>query len=339
MVFSSLTFLFFFLPAAVIGNYLLPKPVRNYWLLAASLFFYGWGAHKFLLVMIASIVCNYLLARWISACASPRARKAILILAVVFNLSILFYNKYMNLLTRMLNTYVSGSIPRTGIALPIGISFFTFQTLSYVIDVYRGTVAAQRNVYHLGLYISFFPQLIAGPIVRYADIAAQIEDRTVTLKQFCAGVRRFMMGFSMKILLANSLAVVADQAFGQCHTDAAGLSPAFAWIGAFAYALQIFFDFSGYSSMAIGLGKMFGFEFMENFNLPYMAGTVTDFWRRWHISLSRWFRDYVYIPLGGSRVDKKWKLIRNLFVTWILTGFWHGASFRYILWGGGTFSY
>ncbi len=315
---------------------ILPKNVRNYWLLLASLVFYVWGAHSFVLVMIISILMNYIFARLIDWSQDVKFRRVCLILAVIGNLGILFYNKYMNFFTENLQKLFGDSIAVTHIILPIGISFFTFQALSYVIDVYRGDTPVQKNPYYVGLYISFFPQLIAGPIIRYRTIADQIENRDITVEKFTAGVSRFCRGFAMKVLLANQMSVIADAAFELSGTPEE-LSVGFAWLGALAYSLQIFFDFAGYSSMAIGLGKMFGFEFQENFNYPYISKTVTEFWRRWHISLSQWFRDYVYFPLGGSRVDKTWKLVRNLFVVWLLTGIWHGAAWAYIGWGMGYF--
>ena len=336
MVFSSLTFLFFFMPITLAVNIILPQKVRNYWLLFVSLIFYAWGAHEFVFVMIASILMNYIFARLIDWSENEKFRKVCLFIAVAVNLGILFYNKYMNFFTKNLSKIFGDSIVVTKIVLPIGISFFTFQALSYVVDVYRKDTPVQKNPYYLGLYIAFFPQLIAGPIVRYRTIAEQIEDRTITIEKFTSGVRRFCCGFAMKILLSNQLSVIADAAFNLAGTPEK-LSVAFAWLGALAYSLQILFDFCGYSSMAIGLGRMFGFEFQENFNYPYLAKTVTDFWHRWHISLSQWFRDYVYFPLGGSRVDKKWKLVRNLFVVWTLTGVWHGAAWTYIGWGLGYF--
>ncbi len=333
MVFSSLTFLLYFLPITLTGYYLLPKAARNYWLLVLSLLFYAWGAHSFVLVMLGSILLNYLFALAIDRAGSAAVRKWILAGAAALNLGVLFYNKYMNFTTGLLNRYVSSSIPVTSIVLPIGISFFTFQALSYVIDVYRRDTPAQKNPYYVGLYIAFFPQLVAGPIVRYTTIEDQIENRAMSMEKFRSGVTRFMIGFSQKILLSNTFSVTADAAFAQCAAAPEGLSVGLAWLGAICYSLQILFDFSGYSSMAIGLGQMFGFEFLENFNYPYICKTITDFWRRWHISLSQFFRDYVYFPLGGSRVSSKWKLVRNLFVVWLLTGIWHGANFTFLFWG------
>ena len=336
MVFSSLTFLFFFLPVALIVNALLPKQVRNYWLLFISLIFYAWGAHGFAIVMVLSILMNYSFAMLIDRSKSQQFRNICLIVAVVVNLGILFYNKYMNFFTGNLHRIFGNSITVTEIVLPIGISFFTFQALSYVIDVYRGDTSVQENPFYLGLYVAFFPQLIAGPIVRYRTIAEQIEARTITMEKFSSGVSRFCCGFAAKILLANNMATIADAAF-KLSSSPENLSMGFAWLGAVAYSLQIFFDFSGYSSMAIGLGRMFGFEFLENFDFPYISRTVTEFWRRWHMSLGQWFRDYVYFPLGGSRVKQKWKLVRNLFIVWSLTGIWHGADWTFLAWGLGYF--
>ncbi len=336
MVFSSLTFLFFFLPITLVVNLLLPKCVRNYWLLAVSLVFYAWGGHKFVLVMLFSILANYVFARLIDASGNTAFRRLCLLLSVAINLGILFYNKYMNFFTENLHRIFGDSVVVTSIVLPIGISFFTFQAMSYVIDVYRRDTPVQRNPFYLGLYIAFFPQLIAGPIVRYRTIAEQIEERTITAEKFTSGVSRFCSGFAMKVLLANQLSVLVDEAFSLADTPGE-LSVAFAWLGALCYSLQILFDFSGYSSMAIGLGRMFGFTFAENFDYPYTSKTITEFWRRWHISMGAWFRDYVYFPLGGSRVDSRAKLVRNLFVVWCLTGIWHGAEWTFIAWGLGYF--
>ena len=329
MVFSSSTFLVFFLPAVLLGYYIIHPRLRNPFLLAASLFFYAWGEPKFVLVMLLSILCNYLFARRID---QRRKRnldgKLQLIAAVIFNIGLLIVFKYTNFLTYNLSRVFRG-IAVTHIALPIGISFFTFQALSYVVDVYRGE-EVQKNPLDLGLYISFFPQLIAGPIVRYRTIAAQLHERSESWDGFSEGTERFLVGLFKKIILANNLSLLADAAFAASPSE---ISVCFSWLGALAYTFQIYYDFSGYSDMAIGLGKMFGFQFLENFNYPYIAQSVTDFWRRWHISLSSWFRDYVYFPLGGSHVSTKSKHIRNLLVVWLLTGIWHGASWNFVLWG------
>ena len=311
--------------------FLIPKKVRNYWLLLVSLFFYTWGAPKFAVFLVGSIVFNYLMALLIDKIPAGRLRKVLLTAAVLGNLSILFVFKYMNFVTSVLRGWfpaLAGMIPQTDFRLPIGISFFTFQALSYVVDVYRGTVAVQKNPAFVGLYISFFPQLIAGPIVRYSTIAEDIGNRTITFDGFSKGVVRFLYGFNRKMLLANVLSQAADAAFA-----ASELSVAMAWLGSICYTLQIYFDFSGYSEMAIGMGQMFGFRFLENFNYPYISKTVTEFWRRWHISLGSWFRDYVYFPLGGSRVKTKGRLVFNLAVVWLATGIWHGANWTFLLWG------
>ena len=332
MLFSSMEFLLIFLPVVLGINFLLPEKIRNYWLLAGSLFFYAWGEPTFVLVMIASIVLNYGAALGIERSASrPRLRKTLLILDIVCNLSVLFCFKYLNFFTATLRTWFPGlkpMIPQTSVALPIGISFFTFQAMSYVVDVYRGT-PAQKNPAFLGLYIALFPQLIAGPIVRYTTIADQIRHRKITLSAFSEGTLTFIRGFNKKMLLANILAEAADAAFASSSSNPVTV----AWFGAVCYMLQIYFDFCGYSDMAIGLGKMLGFRFEKNFDDPYTSRTVTEFWRRWHISLGKWFRDYVYFPLGGSRVRSKTLLVRNLMVVWLLTGLWHGAEWTFILWG------
>lgn len=324
-------FLFAFLPATLIVNFLLPQKARNYWLLLMSLFFYGWGEPSFLIAMIASITFNYLMALRIAELhtGSP-LRKFMLAFTVVANLALLFVFKYLNFTTASLHRFFPVTehwFEVSKFVLPIGISFFTFQALSYVVDVYRG-LPVQKNPAYIGLYISLFPQLIAGPIVRYSTIEDQIGERRITLDSFSGGVLRFLRGFNKKILLANILAQVADKAFG-----ADQLSAGMAWLGVLCYTLQIYFDFSGYSEMAIGLGHMLGFNFLENFDYPYISKTITEFWRRWHISLGTWFRDYVYFPLGGSRVDSKLRLTLNLFVVWVATGIWHGAKWNFLLWG------
>lgn len=327
MLFSSLEFILLFLPVTLGVYYLLPKSARNYWLLLASLFFYAWGEPSFVLVMIFSIVFNYFIAlRMEEFERGTKWRKLFLVISLAANIGLLFIFKYMNFALDTLRRFVP-SAPATGIVLPIGISFFTFQIMSYVIDVYRG-VPAQRNIAYVGLYISFFPQLIAGPIVRYTTIMEEISNRQATKDNFVQGILRFLRGLSKKILISNVLAELVYVAF-----SAENPSVCMAWLGAIAYTLQIFFDFSGYSDMAIGMGRMFGFHIPENFNYPYLSGTVSEFWRRWHISLGSWFRDYVYFPLGGSRVSTKRRLVFNLAVVWLLTGIWHGANWTFILWG------
>ena len=336
MLFSSNAFLFAFLPAVIIIYYTLirwSRPLQNIFLLVSSLFFYAWGEPKFVLVMMLSITINWFAGVLVDAAkkknSDGRAR-FYLGLSVGFNLIIIFIFKYLTFTVRNIEAVTGSEISIPDIALPIGISFFTFQAISYVVDVYRGNGKAQKNILNVGLYISFFPQLIAGPIVRYETVADQIHNRKETLDDFCEGVRRFVIGFCKKILIANNVAIVADMAFGLSAEN--GISVSMAWLGAFAYTLQIFYDFSGYSDMAIGLGKMFGFHFLENFNYPYISKSATEFWRRWHMSLGSWFRDYLYIPLGGSRVSTG-RHIFNLFVVWLCTGVWHGANWTFILWG------
>ena len=308
---------------------------RNYVLLAASIVFYAYGEPKFVFLLLLSILVNYLLALWIAkfkAAEKTSGAKGVLALAVFCNLLLLYLFKYLDFSITLLDNVFGLSIPLRNIALPIGISFFTFQALSYVIDVYRGTAAVQKNLLYLALYISFFPQLIAGPIVRYNTIETQITNRTHTLEKFAEGMRRFLLGFSKKILIANQLAIVTEEIRAMNGGDYSLTNPALLWLGSICFSLQLFFDFSGYSDMAIGLGRIFGFEFEENFRYPYCTPTVSGFWDRWHISMCRWFRDYIYIPLGGSHV-KLPRYVFNLFVVWFLTGIWHGANTNYIAWG------
>lgn len=338
MVFSSLIFLFVFLPILLALYFTICKKnmlAKNILLLLASLFFYAWGEPKFVLVMLVSIGVNYMFGIWIDRKIERGVSRIYLIANIIFNLGILFIFKYLNFALYNMGKIFGDMIPQSDIILPIGISFFTFQAMSYVVDVYRGIVPVQRNLFYVALYISFFPQLIAGPIVRYNTIEAQIQNREVSFDDFSEGVRRFLIGVSKKVILANNFALVADQAFLMSSEE--NLSVAFAWLGSIAYTLQIFCDFSAYSDMAIGLGRMFGFRFLENFDYPYISSSVSEFWRKWHISLGMWFRDYVYIPLGGSRVKNKIYLIRNLFIVWILTGIWHGANWTFICWGLGYF--
>ncbi len=336
MVFSSLLFSFFFLPLVMILYFLAKNEYRNYILLVASLFFYAYGEPRFVFVMMGSILLNYFLALVISKKKNQRKNifaRNILVLDIASNIGILFIFKYLDFSISTVNSFFHTDIPLKNIALPIGISFFTFQALSYVIDVYRGNVDVQKNPLYLALYISFFPQLIAGPIVRYSSIERQITDRCCTFDGFAEGARRFLLGFGKKVILANNLSVVSAEIFAK---DVVTSNPLQLWIGSICYSLQIFYDFSGYSDMAIGLGKIFGFDFDENFNYPYISKSVTEFWRRWHISLGQWFRDYVYIPLGGSRVGIPRHLL-NMFLVWALTGIWHGANYTFIAWGLGYF--
>ena len=331
MLFSSSVFLFLFLPVVLLVYYLPLRRWRqgqNVFLLLASLGFYAWGEPWFVLVMLGSILANYGFGLWVDACKrAGRTCAPPLVTALAVNLGILFVFKYLTFTLGILNR-LGAAFVIPGIELPIGISFFTFQALSYVLDVHRDRGEVQRSPLKVGLYISFFPQLIAGPIVKYETVAQQIDHRKEIWADFSAGCSRFIVGLGKKVLLSNQLAVVADRAFGQGD----GLSASFAWLGALCYTLQIYYDFSGYSDMAIGLGKMFGFHFLENFNYPYISRSITEFWRRWHISLSSWFRDYVYIPLGGSRKGP-WRTYRNLFVVWLLTGVWHGANWTFLCWG------
>lgn len=341
MLFSSTIFLFIYLPVVLLVNSVLRfnRSAQNVFLCFASLFFYAFGEPTFVLLMMASIVINWLFGLLVQKYRNHLHVKWIIALDVAINLSIIFVYKYLGFVLRNVNTVFHAHLKVPEIALPIGISFFTFQAISYVIDVYRGRGEAQKNLLNVGLYISFFPQLIAGPIVRYETIADQIRNRKENLQDFSDGVVRFIVGLGKKVLIANNMALIADHAFGfgngtvQWFGVDISLTAGMAWLGALAYTFQIYFDFSGYSDMAIGLGKMFGFHFDENFNYPYISRSITEFWRRWHISLSSWFRDYVYIPLGGNRVKTEARHIFNLFVVWLLTGIWHGANWTFILWG------
>ena len=332
MQFTNLVFIFAFLPIVIAIYYVLHgnRTIQNFFLFVVSIFFYAWGEPKFSAVLLCSIVINWLLAFLIGQFRKSKLFcRILLFLAVILNIGLLFVYKYLDFAIVQINRFLPYDIPLRYIVLPVGISFFTFQALSYVIDVYRGE-ECQRNPVNVGLYISFFPQLIAGPIVRYGSIKDQIANRRESFNLFKNGSLRFMQGFCKKILIANSMAIIADKAYSLLSQSE--LTVSFAWLGAIAYTFQIYYDFSGYSDMAIGLGKMFGFEFEENFNYPYMASSITDFWRRWHISLSSWFRDYVYIPLGGNRCSKR-RNIFNLLVVWLLTGIWHGANWTFIIWG------
>lgn len=328
MIFSSLIFLFAFLPVVFILYYLVNDKLKNFVLLLASLFFYAWGEPIYIFLMIGSIAANYIFGLKVSS-NNKKEKKLWLTLSVIFNISLLVIFKYSNFFVDNFNTVFNADISIPTIALPLGISFFTFQTMSYVIDVYRKDGNVQRNIFDLALYISLFPQLVAGPIVRYQTVDEQINKRTHSSEKFAVGVNRFICGLAKKVILANQLGMVADGVFS---ANIANLSIAESWLGILCYTLQIYFDFSGYSDMAIGLGKMFGFEFLENFNYPYISQSVSEFWRRWHISLGSWFKDYVYIPLGGNRVSPI-KQYRNLFVVWSLTGIWHGANWTFLTWG------
>lgn len=332
MVFSSSIFLFAFLPTVILIYTLIRRfrMASNIFLFIVSLFFYAWGEPRFVLVMLLSIIASYLFGLLIHKYRfSARLSRLFLVLILIFDFGTLFIFKYLNFTVNNLN-YFGLNLPYPGIVLPIGISFFTFHAASYVIDIYRGTVDVQKNPLNVGLYIAFFPQLLAGPIVRFHDIADQIKNRKENLEDFGYGCLRFTFGLAKKVMIANTLAALANLAFA---AKPASLTVGLAWLGVLAYTFQIYFDFSGYSDMAIGLGRMFGFHFNENFNYPYTAISATDFWRKWHISLSSWFRDYVYFPMGGSRVKSKGRLVFNLLVVWFLTGFWHCASWNFIVWG------
>ena len=335
MLFSSIKFIFIFLPMVIFVYYVLlrkSRTLQNIFLTVSSLLFYAYGEPKFVVVMIASILINWYLAIIVD---KERENKKIIKLllgsTITINLFILFIFKYLMFTISNINSIFGSNFVIPKITLPIGISFFTFQSISYVIDVYRKNGEVQKNPLNVALYIAFFPQLIAGPIVRYETIADQIKNRQETFEGFSNGISRFIVGLSKKVLLSNTLAIVADNAFKMNAEN--NLSMLMAWLGAIAYTLQIYYDFSGYSDMAIGLGELFGFKFLENFNYPYISKSISEFWRRWHISLGSWFRDYVYFPLGGSRVANERRLIFNLFVVWFLTGVWHGANWTFIIWG------
>lgn len=327
MLFSSIPFLYYFLPIVLLVYFIAPKKLKNAVILLASLFFYAWGEPKYVILMVVSITVGYVLGLLIEKFRGKVASKLCLILSVLFSIGALGYFKYADFFISNFNAVTGLSVPLLKIALPIGISFYTFQLLSYTIDVYRGDTSAQKNPITLAAYISLFPQLIAGPIVRYSDVALQLENRTHTFEKTAIGIRRFILGLSKKVLIANALGELCD-----IFRSSDDKSVLFFWLYAIAFTLHIYFDFSGYSDMAIGLGKMLGFDFMENFRHPYVSKSITEFWRRWHISLGSWFRDYVYIPLGGNRVSKPRQFF-NILVVWLLTGFWHGAEWNFPVWG------
>jgi len=327
MLFSSITFLYYFLPVVLFLYYLLPACLKNPWLLLASLFFYGWGEPVFVLFMMIAILFAYTAGILIEKYRKSTKGRWIFIFAVVCSVGYLGVFKYTDFFLENLNRFTGLNLPLPGIGLPIGISFYTFQLLSYLIDVYRGDGRAKKNIISFALYISMFPQLIAGPIVRYTDIDRQLDEREIHLYYLGEGMGRFVIGLSKKVLLANPLGE-----FCEIVKVSSDLSVLYLWLYGICYALHIYFDFSGYSDMAIGLGKMLGFDFMENFHYPYISKSISEFWRRWHMSLGSWFRDYVYIPLGGNRVPLK-RFCLNIFIVWFLTGFWHGAGWNFILWG------
>lgn len=332
MLFSSITFLVFFLPITLTLYYVLPNRIwKNMVLFIVSLLFYAWGEPKFVFLMLASIVFNYIIGLRLEN--DSKWKKPLLAFAILANIGVLFIFKYLGFTCKIIDILLTSlklqPLTALNLVMPIGISFYTFQEISYLVDVYRNPELAQKNLLKLGLYITFFPQLIAGPIVRYHDINEQIESRKESIPQFANGLERFILGLSKKILIANSMAIVADKIYeAQIMSYGTYLS----WIAAIAYTLQIYYDFSGYSDMAIGLARMFGFELLENFNYPYAASSITDFWKRWHISLTNFFRDYVYIPLGGNRKGKA-RTILNRFIVFFTTGLWHGAAFNFVLWG------
>lgn len=329
MVFSSTIFLCVYLPLVLLGYYICPKKGRNLFLLIVSLVFYAWGEPKYVFLMIFSILVNYIFGRLMDKHRENKKRlKLMLVLSVVIDIGLLSVFKYTDFIITNVNAIFGANFDLLNIALPIGISFYTFQAMSYTIDVYRNDVRVQKNLIDFGMYITMFPQLIAGPIVRYADVQDQLADRSVTTADFSEGVMRFVVGLGKKVLLANQMGAV----WSEIYALGGDVSALMAWTGAIAYTFQIYFDFSGYSDMAIGLGRMFGFKFPENFRYPYQSVSITDFWRRWHITLSTWFKEYLYIPLGGNRRGLTRQAL-NLLIVWSLTGFWHGAGWNFVLWG------
>ncbi|WP_167955769.1 MBOAT family O-acyltransferase [Anaerosporobacter faecicola] len=332
MVFSSILFLFRFLPLVLLAYYIVPRAYRNFLLFIMSLAFYAWGEPVYILLMLFSTIVDYVNGGFVDyylTKGKKQIAKIFVILSVVINLGLLGFFKYTNLVIDIWNKTMQGNVTPLSLALPIGISFYTFQTMSYTIDIYRGEAKAQKNIIAFGTYVSLFPQLIAGPIVQYKQISDQLTSRKETFQQFSYGIHRFVIGLGKKVLLANTTGAVWEQIKGMNMEQMPILT---GWLGILMFAFQIYFDFSGYSDMAIGLGHMFGFHFLENFNYPYRSKSITEFWRRWHISLSSWFRDYVYIPLGGSRQGLG-KQIRNILIVWLLTGIWHGASLNFLFWG------
>lgn len=332
MVFSTPYFLFLYLPIVLLLYYITPLKLRNLVLLIFNLIFYGWGEPIYILIMFASIIIDYthgMLVTRNKKKGNLRGAKAAVASSVIFNLALLFFFKYWDFVAGSLSAIGLNFMPKLGLALPIGISFYTFQTMSYTIDVYRGDAREQRNIITFGTFVTLFPQLIAGPIIKYKDLDQQLESRSHSFDQFASGVQRFVIGAAKKVLIANAVGPLWDVYLA---TPGAELTTLGAWLGIIAFSFQLYFDFSGYSDMAIGIGRMLGFDFLENFNYPYLAKSATEFWRRWHISLGTWFREYLYIPLGGNRVGK-FRLIFNLLIVWAATGIWHGASWNFLLWG------
>lgn len=330
MVFSSILFIFRFLPIAMMLYFLTPNKFKNLTLLIISLIFYSWGEPKYFLIMLASIFVDYFVSRGIDNNRNNKKRRIILLfISIIFNLGMLFFFKYFNFFIKNINNIFGLSLKYVKITLPLGISFYTFQTMSYTIDVFLGKVKAEKNIINFGAFVCLFPQLIAGPIVKYTDINIELKERKVNIKQIQDGIELFILGLGSKVLIANNIGAFWTEIEGKGFSN---IGTIIAWLSVLAFALQIYFDFSGYSLMAIGLGKMLGFNFPKNFNYPYISKNISEFWRRWHITLGAWFKEYVYIPLGGNRVGRL-RLYINLFIVWFLTGFWHGASYNFILWG------
>ncbi|WP_099346469.1 MBOAT family O-acyltransferase [Clostridium tertium] len=330
MVFSSLIFIFRFLPVFIAVYYITPYKYKNLCILIFSLFFYSFGEPKYFPIMISSIIIDYIVSILIQRNFKNKVKcKVLLLVSIIFNMGILIYFKYANFFIENINLLFKSSIDKISLTLPLGISFYTFQTLSYTIDVYKGKVEAEKNIIDFGAFVSLFPQLIAGPIVKYSDINKEIKNRSINMSNFELGLEEFIIGLSKKVLIANNIGMLWSEISSK---DLINISTPLAWLGIIAFSFQIYFDFSGYSSMAIGLGKMIGFNFPINFNFPYISRSITEFWRRWHITLGSWFKEYVYIPLGGNKVNKI-RVFLNLLIVWFLTGFWHGAEYTFILWG------
>lgn len=330
MVFSSLIFIFRFLPVFIAVYYITPYKYKNLCILIFSLFFYSFGEPKYFPIMISSIIIDYIVSILIQRNFKNKAKcKVLLLVSIIFNMGILIYFKYANFFIENINLLFKSSIDKISLTLPLGISFYTFQTLSYTIDVYKGKVEAEKNIIDFGAFVSLFPQLIAGPIVKYSDINKEIKNRSINMSNFELGLEEFIIGLSKKVLITNNIGMLWSEISSK---DLINISTPLAWLGIIAFSFQIYFDFSGYSSMAIGLGKMIGFNFPINFNFPYISRSITEFWRRWHITLGSWFKEYVYIPLGGNKVNKI-RVFLNLLIVWFLTGFWHGAEYTFILWG------
>ena len=330
LVFSSILFVFRFLPIAMSLYFLTPKKYKNFVLLIVSLIFYSWGEPKYFVLMIASIIVDYLASHGIEKNRHNKKKAIVFLLtSIIFNLGMLFFFKYMNFVIGNLNELLGLALKEVAITLPLGISFYTFQTMSYTIDVYRGDINAEKNIINFGAYVCLFPQLIAGPIVKYRDVNEELNHRNVHIDQINVGIRQFILGLGRKVLLANNMGMLWSEVE---RIGFSNISTPLAWLGILAFAFQIYFDFSGYSLMAIGLGNIMGFKFPQNFNFPYISRSITEFWRRWHMTLGSWFREYVYIPLGGNRVSKG-RIFLNLFIVWSLTGIWHGANYNFLLWG------